>query len=111
MKNYQLSQAEQAFQQKIKTNVVFLRLTRREGEAFGQRAHGPTVYEISELFTKFGDINIVKNTPFSCYLELQDVDKDVVEDTLSCLKVQILEITTAGKRSAHKSKYKQTQPM
>lgn len=42
------------------TNVVFLRLKRRQVEGFGKRAHGPTVFEVSELFTKFGDINVSK---------------------------------------------------
>lgn len=69
------------------------------------------MFEISELFTKFGDINIVKKTPFSCYVELQDVDKDVIEDTYASSKAQILAMTPAGKRSALKSKGKQAQPV
>lgn len=91
--------------------MVFLKLKRRQEETFGQKAHGPTVYEISELFTKFGDINIVKKTPFSCYVELQDVDWDVVEDAYRSSRAHLLAITSAGKRNAasRASKAKQSQ--
>lgn len=56
--NHILSKVARDFNDKRETNVVFLRLKRRQSEVFGQRPHGPTVYEISELFTKFGDINV-----------------------------------------------------
>jgi len=81
IENHELSRAEIDFREKIKTNVVFLRLKRKKSSVFGHRAFGPSVFQISELFTKFGDINIVKKTQFSCYVELQDVDWDVVNDT------------------------------
>ena len=44
-------------------------------------------------------------------MELQDVDKDVIEDTYASSKAQILGLTPAGKRSALKSKGKQAQPV
>jgi len=100
IENHELSRAEIDFREKIKTNVVFLRLKKKKSNVFGHRAFGPSVFQISELFTKFGDINvsekllnstfllslfysyqIVKKTQFSCYVELQDVDWDVVNDT------------------------------
>ena len=53
-----MSKVAKEFLEKRETNVVFLRLKRRHSEVFGQRSHGPNVYEISELFTNFGDIKV-----------------------------------------------------
>lgn len=30
------------------------------------------------MFNKYGDINIVKDTQHSCYVEFQDIDTDLV---------------------------------
>lgn len=98
--NHVLSRVAKDFIDKRETNVIFLRLKRRQSDIFGQKPHGPNVYEISEIFTKFGDINIVKKTPFSCYVEMQDFDKRAVEDAYRSSKVQLLSITASGKRSA-----------
>lgn len=30
------------------------------------------------MFNKYGDINIIKDTQHSCYIEFQDIDTDIV---------------------------------
>jgi len=80
IENHELSRAEIDFREKIKTNVVFLRLKKKKSNVFGHRAFGPSVFQISELFTKFGDINVSEkllNLPFYylCFIPLRSSRK------------------------------------
>ena len=43
---------------------------------------GPPADMIGPFFQKFGDINVEKKSEFSCYLELQHVDWEVIEKLL-----------------------------
>ena len=52
--------------------MIFVRLRADEN---GQAA---SVYDVAELFQQFGDINVVKATETSCFIDLQDVDKSAV---------------------------------
>lgn len=61
---------EQQYEDRIHLRVVYIKLKKSdEVDEFGRSAPAATVFQISELFTKFGDINVVKNTDNSCYIE------------------------------------------
>jgi len=59
---------------------VYLELLDTAKKAVG--GDGPSVFDIESLFTKFGDINIAKDTELSCFVEFQDVDIDVVKSLM-----------------------------
>lgn len=50
---------------------------------FGKCMMGPSVFEIEQYFTKFGDINIVKDTELSCFIEFQDVDEEIIKELMT----------------------------
>lgn len=58
--------------ERIDKHVVFVKLRVDEN---GQAA---SVYDVAELFQQFGDINVVKATATSCFIDLQDVDKAAI---------------------------------
>lgn len=63
-----LTANELAHAERLRNQVVYLKLRHEEGE------RAATVFEIADLFQKYGDINVVKNTATSCFVDLQHVD-------------------------------------
>jgi hypothetical protein len=49
-----------------------------EKDEFGRKKPSASIFEISQLFTKFGDINVIKVNELSCYIEFQDFDPSLV---------------------------------
>jgi hypothetical protein len=52
-----LTEPELDYEEKLHKNVIYLKL-KKQKEGFGKKSNGPSVYKISDLFTKFGDINV-----------------------------------------------------
>lgn len=66
-----VTHAEQAYAKKLQETVLYIRLKQSgKKDSFGRPIGVPSVYKVAELFTKFGDVNIIKNTKFSCFLEI-----------------------------------------
>jgi hypothetical protein len=66
------------------SNVVYLKLNILEDKHSNQgiKPNATKVPKIAELFSKLGDINVVKCAPDACYLELQHVDKSALKPKL-----------------------------
>ena len=81
--------------------MIHVRLLKtNKKDQFGkQDQNGPSVFDIQELFTQFGDINIVKDTAHSCYIEFHDIDWDI----LNMKAESNFAKTKSTKRGAHKT--------
>jgi len=49
------------------------------------------------MFNQFGDINIVKDTQNSCYIEFQDIDTDIVNLPDEPIKMTTLKLGLTDK--------------
>lgn len=66
-----ITEDEQIHRDRIAANVVYLKLKKSEKmNKFGKREPAVNVFQIAEHFNRFGDINIIKNTENSCYVEI-----------------------------------------
>lgn len=69
---------EKQHSEKLRKQVLYLKLVELKNS---QNSNGlndlfmsASVHKISDLFTKYGDINITKSGPHACYVEFQHMD-------------------------------------
>lgn len=72
MPKNELTEQEVQNQERIDRHVIYLKLR------VDENGRAASVYDLAELFQQFGDINVVKATETSCFIDLQDVDKAAV---------------------------------
>lgn len=66
--------------QKLHQNVIFIKLNEVQSQtSLGINLTCASTVKVAELFSKFGDINVVKATENSCFVEFQDLDTDIIK--------------------------------